>query len=346
MSTTKQARSEQGAFVIGAGNLDWYVDTTAELPVSGLTEGDTVYDRQTDTLYIATSTTTLEAVGSGSGLGLGATPVTQAFGDVAAGGSALTASKNDHRHGMPALGVSPVTQAFGDVPAGGGAVTAAKTDHRHGMPADPTPAFATPAIALGTAAAAGSAGTVIRSNSTIAAFDATAPVTQAFNDAGNPGTAVVAARRDHRHGMPATPLVPTLVRKSANEPVTSTTVLQNDDHLVYTMTANHTWAFKLVVSASHADGAVGLKSQFTGPASSTWSGLLYTHAGGIAAFSQATAPADTAGVPAAGRVCIYDGIVTCGATAGNFQYQWTQAANSGTPLIVATNSYLLMTLLV
>lgn len=62
--------------------------------------------------------------------------------------------------------------------------------------------FATPAIVLGTAAAAGAAATVIRSDSTIAAFDATVPVTQAFADAAAAGAAAVAARRDHKHAMP------------------------------------------------------------------------------------------------------------------------------------------------
>lgn len=65
--------------------------------------------------------------------------------------------------------------------------------------------FATPDIALGTAAAAGVAGTVIRSDSTIVAFDTTDPVTQAFDDVPDTGSADVAARRDHRHGMPAEP---------------------------------------------------------------------------------------------------------------------------------------------
>lgn len=64
------------------------------------------------------------------------------------------------------------------------------------------PAFATPAIALGTSATAGDATTVIRSNATIAAFDATAPSTQAFGDSPSAGEASVAARRDHKHGMP------------------------------------------------------------------------------------------------------------------------------------------------
>ncbi len=66
-----------------------------------------------------------------------------------------------------------------------------------------SPTFATPAIVLGTAASAGVASTVIRSDSTIVAFDATVPVTQAFSDTAATGSAAVAARRDHKHGMPA-----------------------------------------------------------------------------------------------------------------------------------------------
>jgi hypothetical protein len=65
------------------------------------------------------------------------------------------------------------------------------------------PTFATPAVALGTAGAAGAAGTVIRSDSTIAAFDATAPTTQAVGDSAATGSVAFAARRDHKHGWPS-----------------------------------------------------------------------------------------------------------------------------------------------
>jgi hypothetical protein len=67
----------------------------------------------------------------------------------------------------------------------------------------PGQTFATPAVVLGTAAAAGAASTGIRSDSTIVAFDATVPVTQALSDTAATGSAAVAARRDHKHGMPA-----------------------------------------------------------------------------------------------------------------------------------------------
>lgn len=78
-----------------------------------------------------------------------------------------------------------------------------------GDPGDPGSGGATfvvPAIALGTAAIEGVAASVIRSDATIVAFDATAPTTAAFGDAAAPGSAAVASRRDHAHGMPANPV--------------------------------------------------------------------------------------------------------------------------------------------
>ncbi len=66
-------------------------------------------------------------------------------------------------------------------------------------------AFGTPSVALGTAAVAGSSSDAVRTDSTIVAFDATVPSTQAFGDTASAGVAAVAARRDHKHAMPATP---------------------------------------------------------------------------------------------------------------------------------------------
>ena len=63
--------------------------------------------------------------------------------------------------------------------------------------------FGTPAVVLGTAAADGTATSAIRTDATIVAFDATAPVTQAIGDSAATGSAAKAARRDHKHGMPA-----------------------------------------------------------------------------------------------------------------------------------------------
>lgn len=64
-----------------------------------------------------------------------------------------------------------------------------------------TISYATPAIVLGTAAAAGAASTVIRSDATIVAFDATTPAASPLGGAGSTGAAAVAARRDHVHAV-------------------------------------------------------------------------------------------------------------------------------------------------
>ncbi len=123
--------------------------------------------------------------------------------------------------GTPASTVEDET-SFGVSTAVGTDSEYARQDHTHGSPTDPVTAHAaagdphtgylqesvvsglvTPAIVLGTAAAAGTGTTPIRHDSTIVAFDATDPVTQAHDDAAAPGSAVVAARRDHVHGMPA-----------------------------------------------------------------------------------------------------------------------------------------------
>lgn len=77
------------------------------------------------------------------------------------------------------------------------------TDHKHAMPA-----FATNTVVLGTAAAAGSAATLIRSDATIAAFDATTP---ANIGTAATGSVAFAARRDHVHATGAgTPTTSTM----------------------------------------------------------------------------------------------------------------------------------------
>lgn len=96
--------------------------------------------------------------------------------------------------------------------------------------------YATPAIVLGTAAAAGAASTVIRSDSTIVAFDATAPVTQAFDDVAATGSAAFAAHRDHRHGMPSAATAgQILISDTPSTPLVFADLIQTEaqDDLVY-----------------------------------------------------------------------------------------------------------------
>ncbi len=97
---------------------------------------------------------------------------------------------------------TPAAEAFGAAGTVGVATTATRRDHVH-----PMPSFATPAIVLGTAAAAGAATTPIRSDGTIVAFDATVAATQTNPSTAATGSVALAARRDHLHGI-ATPATP------------------------------------------------------------------------------------------------------------------------------------------
>jgi len=101
-------------------------------------------------------------------------------------------------------GASRVTGAFGQLLASGSTPPV----ELFGFPDGSTGAAGspgTPALTLGTTNTVGSNVTLVATDATIAAFDATAPVTQAFGDAAAVGTAGTAARRDHKHGMPAAP---------------------------------------------------------------------------------------------------------------------------------------------
>jgi hypothetical protein len=107
---------------------------------------------------------------------------------------------------IPLIGTPPVrtpgsgtvASAVGDTVSHGTSAAYARTDHKHAREA-----FVTPAIVLGTAAAAGAATTHIKSDATIVAFDATNPVASAVGDTTANGSATVAARRDHKHAREA-----------------------------------------------------------------------------------------------------------------------------------------------
>ena len=115
---------------------------------------------------------------------------------------------------LPGPAPSPATtvtgpDAFGASAAAGVSADYSRADHDHGLPAAPAvPSGDTPALTLGVANAAGTAATFVKTDATLLAFDATNPSTQAFGDSPNVGVATVAAHRDHKHGMPAAPSVP------------------------------------------------------------------------------------------------------------------------------------------
>lgn len=77
--------------------------------------------------------------------------------------------------------------------------------------------FGTPSLTLGTSNAAGAASTAIRTDASIAIFDATTPATSTLGGSGSVGAAAVAARRDHVH--PITGALDALSDVTAPSPV-------------------------------------------------------------------------------------------------------------------------------
>lgn len=152
--------------------------------------------------------------------------------------------------------------------------------------------YATPSIALGAAAAAGAATTVIRSDSTIAAFDATNPSTQAFGDAAAVGSAAFAARRDHKHAMPTLSMLNAGGSSASGTPGTSVASVTagaskklvawtcfvaqtNAANTAYTITITYTDTTTTVVNSAAATASA---------ASINAGGIIRTTAGALAAL--------------------------------------------------------------
>jgi hypothetical protein len=107
--------------------------------------------------------------------------------------------------GLPG-GVPALT--FGTANAGGAAGTAVRTDATIAI-FDATVPGTIPLDATGASAAVGAAAFAARrdhAHAIAAIFDVTVPVTQAFGDAAATGAAATAARRDHKHAMMANPV--------------------------------------------------------------------------------------------------------------------------------------------
>jgi hypothetical protein len=193
--------------------------------------------------------------------------------------------------------------------------------------------FAAPALTLGTANAAGTAGTTIATDSTLLAFDTTVPASVAATAA--TGVAVVSARRDHVH-TPYTNFV--TVVKESTQSVNNTTTPVDDTVLKFAVGANEDWTF-MVGAYMDETGATDadMDVKFVGPSGSS---IVY---GGHTINSNITDPGDvtrarfigysdgtvlaTAGIDSSGtekNFSIYMGSIINGSTAGTLQLQYAQ----------------------
>lgn len=144
---------------------------------------------------------------------------------------------------------------------------------------------------------------------------------------------------------------PYAVVKSADESVTSSTVLQDDNELFAGMLANTDYSFEAFLMANVAAGGGngGLKIAFDVPASASlaWQGLHSTGTSAPSSFAVNTTDDGASTVLNLSdnelRWVRVVGSVRVGATAGNLVFRWAQNSSSATASTVKAGSYLILT---
>lgn len=128
--------------------------------------------------------------------------------------------------------------------------------------------------------------------------------------------------------------------KTADESITSSTSLQDDDDLFFAIGANETWAFA-VFSACVA-GLGGLKYAFSVPAGATAYGGDYT--GSVTkqiALDLTTGTGSSNSITATSIQPIIAGYCANSSTAGDVRFRFAQNASSGTATAIKRGSILI-----
>ena len=132
----------------------------------------------------------------------------------------------------------------------------------------------------------------------------------------------------------------TYVRKTANETVTNSTVLQNDDHLLLAVAASEVWEWEIVILLSGNNAASDLKCGFSVPTGAT---LYWNPINDFGASVVLTSGSTyTSGLPGTLRyISLFKGIYIGGANAGNLQFKWAQSTGgAGVSTTIEINSFL------
>ncbi|MEN9523688.1 MAG: hypothetical protein RL065_2065 [Bacteroidota bacterium] len=135
--------------------------------------------------------------------------------------------------------------------------------------------------------------------------------------------------------------------KSADESVTSSTTLQDDNDFTFSLGANQTYEVTGLIKASC--GSTGLiKVQFVAPSGSTEFINVFINRTATDDVSFVTSPTSsfniaTAAVSSTTDVIMINGKVKTSSTAGTFKLQWAQKTSNSTATTFYTDSYLKVT---
>ena len=133
------------------------------------------------------------------------------------------------------------------------------------------------------------------------------------------------------------------IRKTADETVNNSKALQNDDHLLFAVTATEVVSFAVVLKFISATATPSLQVSFAVPAGG--SVVLHSSADiGVLAATTGVLAGGSAFVfdtNASARYAILWGLYVAGGTAGNVQLQWAQNVATVEDTKILTNSHIL-----
>lgn len=144
-------------------------------------------------------------------------------------------------------------------------------------------------------------------------------------------------------------LVPATQSRTADQSVTSSTALVDDNTLAAAVAANATYHVEAVlIFVGGTQGSSDLKIAWTAPAGVTMNWVAAgKNTGGTNTWTDAqTTPGATVALGTSGatvRMAKIEGTLVTGATAGTLQLQWAQNTSSGTATTMKTGSVLQLT---
>lgn len=136
-----------------------------------------------------------------------------------------------------------------------------------------------------------------------------------------------------------------VVRKTANETVTSSTTPQDDDHLFFPLAADALYLFKAVLiysAATAGDARFGFAAP---PGATIQFGIQGVGSDGTTPRVSAADSATTLSVgglvdETTKLIATLNGLVVTGGTSGDLQLQWCQSVTNGTATTLYANSFL------
>jgi hypothetical protein len=149
-------------------------------------------------------------------------------------------------------------------------------------------------------------------------------------------------------GLPASLAWQVVKRKTADESITSSTTLQDDDHLTFAIGANEEWILDACVVFGNSLNTTGIQTAVTVPSGATLRAsteITTTNTSPNDAKSDSVATSGAViiafgGLNGANGVVKYFVWVLNGATPGNVTLQWSPGSNIGTALTAKKGSFL------